>query len=37
MPNRKIDMEEHYRNEGRERFLRAARSFEYNRIMERTR
>jgi hypothetical protein len=37
MPHHKIDMDEVYRDEGRERYLRAARSFEFNRIMERTR
>ena len=30
MPNRKIDMDEVYRDEGRERYLRAARSFDFH-------
>jgi hypothetical protein len=37
MPNHKIDMDEVYRDEGRERYLRAQRSFEFNQIAERTR
>jgi hypothetical protein len=37
MPNRKIDMDEVYRNETRERFQRAERAMEFSRIMERTR
>jgi hypothetical protein len=31
MPHRKIDMDEVYRNETRERFLRAERSFDFYR------
>jgi hypothetical protein len=37
MPHHKIDMDEVYRNETRERFQRAQRSFEFAREMERTR
>jgi hypothetical protein len=37
MPHHKIDMDEAYRNETRERFLRAERAMEFSRIMERSR
>jgi hypothetical protein len=37
MPNRKIDMDEVYRNETRIRFQRAERSMEFSREMEATR
>jgi hypothetical protein len=37
MPHHKIDMDEVYRDEGRERYLRAARSFEFAREMEASR
>ena len=33
---RRIDMEDVYRSETRERFQRAQRSFEFNNIMERS-
>jgi hypothetical protein len=37
MPNRRIDLDEYYRNQTRERYLRAARSFEFHRITEASR
>jgi hypothetical protein len=36
MPHHKIDLDEVYRNETRERFQRALRNMEFNREMEAT-